>query len=107
MMLWLKKKKNMSVIPPKLRKGEGENKKERKKEKLGKTKKKRTSNNSGTSSKSLINVIRIPGKGKEKETEIFEVRLLRTFQNWTHTKPETQEAQRIPSRINTPKCTPM
>ena len=63
----------MSIIPPKLRKGEG-----KKKEKLGKTKKKRTSNNRGTASKGIIYEITIPEKGKEKE--IFEVILLRTFQ---------------------------
>ena len=57
-----------------------EKEKKKKEEKLGKTKKKRTSNTCGTASKSIIYVIRIPEKGKEKETAIFEVILPRTFQ---------------------------
>ena len=65
----------MSVIPPKLGKGEGK----KKKKKLERQKKKRTSNNHGTASKGIIYEITIPEKGKEKE--IFEVILLRTFQN--------------------------
>ena len=61
----------MSIIPPKLGKGE------EKKKNL--EKQKRTSNNHGTASKGIIYEITIPKKGKEKE--IFEVILLRTSQN--------------------------
>lgn len=82
--------KNTSVIPPPSTEKRGEEKKE---EKLGRTKKERTSNTCGTASKSIIYVIRIPEKGKEKETAIFEVILLRTFQKVdTDTKPQIQEA---------------
>lgn len=92
--------KNVSVIPPKLRKGE-----EKKKRKTWKNKKEENIQQLWDSFK-RYNICNNSTRKRKRERNILSNTAENLSKLDTDTKPQVQEAQRIPRRINTLKCTP-